>query len=340
MLINSAIDLANLENLPSPAVLNDVTRENFADKVSQSYQPVVLKNFASDWHIVQLAKESLSLVAEYLKTFDEQQNLKLVGLTADTAGRMFYNHDLSGMNFSVTNTTLSDSIDLMLNAGSKTRYCLQSLSLKQYFPQLISQLPNKLLPQTQPFIWIGNQVTVAPHFDEANNIAVVAAGKRRFTLFPPEQIKNLYIGPLDFNPAGQPISLVNLRAPDMQQFPLYAQAYANALSVELEAGDAIYMPTPWWHHVESLSPFNVLINYWWSDNRVSSQLPFPMLIHALQAFKNMPQDQQKAWQSILQYYLFEQTDNSHIPQAAQGILGQPSASTANFIHQWLASQIK
>ncbi|AGH44341.1 cupin-like domain-containing protein [Paraglaciecola psychrophila] len=87
-------------------------------------------------------------------------------------------------------------------------------------------------------------MTVAPHFDEASNIAVVAAGKRRFTFFPPEQIKNLYIGPLDFTPSGQPISLVNLRDPDLKRFPRYEEAYKNAMSVELNPGDAIYIPSP------------------------------------------------------------------------------------------------
>ena len=28
-------------------------------------------------------------------------------------------------------------------------------------------------------------------------------------------------------------------------------------------GDAIYIPPLWWHHVESLGQFNVLVNYWY-----------------------------------------------------------------------------
>lgn len=333
--------LAQLENLPMPAMVTGVTIDNFNQKVTQHYQPVVLKNFAADWHLVQHAQQSLFAAAEYLKAFEQRHTLNLVTLPESTHGRMFYSDDLSAMNFSVTKATLSDSIELMFDKQRTARLCLQSLNIKQCCPALLAQLPNSLLPEAQPFLWVGNNVTVAPHFDEANNIAVVAAGKRRFTLFPPEQIKNLYIGPLDFSPAGQPISLVDLRAPDLTKFPLYQHAHAQALSVELEAGDAIYIPTPWWHHVESLSPFNVLVNYWWSENYHSSQLPFPMLIHALQALKTMPEGQKKAWQQIMQFYILEQdpANCEHIPEAARGILGEPKQNVANFIHQWLAKQI-
>jgi hypothetical protein len=74
---------------------------------------------------------------------------------------------------------------------------------------------------------------------------------------------------------------------------------------------------------------------------LSSQLPFPMLIHALQALKAMPQGQQNAWQQIMQFYLLEQDNSSceHIPEAARGILGKSNTKVANFVHQWLAKQI-
>jgi len=91
----------------------------------------------------------------------------------------------------------------------------------------------------------------------------VVSGRRRFTLFPPEQIANLYVGPVDFTPTGAPIVLPSLTEPDFEHFPRLRVALENARVAELEPGDALYIPALWWHQVESLSNCNVLVNYWW-----------------------------------------------------------------------------
>ena len=68
----------------------------------------------------------------------------------------------------------------------------------------------ELLPPelARPRIWLGNRSEVSAHFDLSDNIACVVAGRRRFTLFPPDQVANLYVGPLDHTMAGQPASMV------------------------------------------------------------------------------------------------------------------------------------
>lgn len=332
-----------LENLPAPEEVSGVTAANFAQKVTDHYRPVVLRGFAAHWPLVQAARQSLSAAADYLKAHSNNLPQKLLSLAPDTAGRLFYNDNISGMNFSASQQPLNQAIDTMLanSSDDNNRYCVQCVPVADNFSSLLPELTNSLLnPAPKPFIWLGTRVTVPAHFDEASNIAVVAAGKRRFTLFPPEQVANLYIGPLDLTPAGQPISMVNLQQPDLQAHPRYINAYQAGLSVELAAGDAIYIPSPWWHSVTSLSDFNVLVNYWWSNAYVASALPLPMLVHAIQAFNHMPPAEQQAWQHMLHHYLFNPDDPlAHIPEDARGIQGKFTPQLAAGLHQWLAAQL-
>src|SRR3546814_5235870 len=72
------------------------------------------------------------------------------------------------------------------------------------------------------------------------------------------QFANLYLGPIDNTPAGRTVSLVDLDAPDLAAHPRFTEAMAQARTVELNPGDAIFIPSMWWHHVEGLDPFNIL----------------------------------------------------------------------------------
>ena len=92
-------------------------------------------------------------------------------------------------------------------------------------------------------IWAGTDAVTAPtHYDISDNIACVVGGHRRFTFFPPEQLPNLYVGPLDFTPAGQPTSMVKLAEPDMQRYPRFAQALAAAGNSRARARGWQYLP--------------------------------------------------------------------------------------------------
>ncbi|MGQ7357440.1 cupin-like domain-containing protein, partial [Streptococcus suis] len=83
-------------------------------------------------------------------------------------------------------------------------------------------------------IWIGNRTTAATHYDMSNNIACCLVGRRRFTLFPPDQVANLYPGPLEPTPGGQVVSMVDLRAPDLDRYPRFAAALETAQVFDLE----------------------------------------------------------------------------------------------------------
>src|SRR5690606_39159457 len=177
---------------------------------------------------------------------------------------------LQSFNFQRMNGYLKDAMDILLDFAQKPNspsFYIGSKPISEYFPGLERQNSLDILgPDIEPMIWIGNAVKVATHNDDLQNIACIAAGSRRFTLFPPGQQDNLYIGPAEITPGGRPISLVDLNAPDFARFPRFEEALKHAKVAELSVGDALYIPTNWWHNVESLTPFNILINYWWQGD--------------------------------------------------------------------------
>ena len=100
------------------------------------------------------------------------------------------------------------------------------------------------IPFPDPLVsfWLGNQTSISAHYDFPDNMACVVSGERRFTLFPPEQVSNLYVGPVDQTPSGQAISMVDFRNPDLHKFPKFAQALEHAQIAEMKAGDALFIP--------------------------------------------------------------------------------------------------
>jgi hypothetical protein len=190
-------------------------------------------------------------------------------------------------------------------------------------------------------IWIGNQTRIAAHYDFPDNVACVAAGHRRFTLFPPDQLSNLYIGPLDYTPAGQSISLVDFVNPDFVKFPKFAEALQHAQVAELGPGDALFLPSMWWHHVEALDRFNVLVNYWWRQSPEYMDTPTNALMLALLSVRDLPREQRLAWQELFRHYVFEADEASvaHIPPAARRVLAPLDADAARTLRGHLIKKM-
>jgi hypothetical protein len=195
--------------------------------------------------------------------------------------------------------------------------------------------------RVEPRVWIGNAVKINTHFDLSSNLACVVGGRRRFTLFPPAQIENLYIAPLDFTPSGAPVSLVQFTRPDLARFPRFAEALRHAQQAELEPGDALFIPYGWWHHVESLTPFNVLVNYWWND-APDFGAPHGALLHALLTIRDLPADQRAVWESVFKQLVFTDPERAleHLPPGQRGMLGAHSQERTRKIRATLARDLK
>jgi hypothetical protein len=186
---------------------------------------------------------------------------------------------------------------------------------------------------------------VPTHCDELSNVACVASGRRRFTLFPPNQLPNLYIGPLEFTPTGPPVSMVKLDNPDFERYPRFREALKTALQAELLPGDAIFIPPFWWHHVESLDLANTLINYWWKEPNAATHPTATMsdcLYYCLVNLKDLPSEERQAIGVFFNHYLFNATADTaaHIPVERRGVLGRITASYAQQIKDYLARTLK
>jgi hypothetical protein len=273
-------------------------------------RPAVLRGAFRDWPFVQAASGSDEAAVAYLDRFYNGTPVNTVVADPAEGGRLFYQPDSKELNYRESPQLLSNVLKGLLQQKTSNQplgIALQAISAAECLPGLEEDNPNPLVPEgTSARVWIGNKVTVAPHFDVSDNLACVIAGRRRFILFPPEQTPNLYPGPMDATPANVPISMVSLDSPELDRFPRYRDALDAAVVAELEPGDAIYIPYMWWHGVQSLAPFNVLMNYWWARDEVSAKHPYGALLHlAYVLYGDMPPEHRKAWRALYDHYVFQ-----------------------------------
>lgn len=305
----------------------NVDRRLFETEILPAGQPAVLKGAVAAWPLVQRRAEPPASTIEFLRNANPNTQVEWLAGDPKIEGRFFYNEAMTGVNFRRGRGAFGDALSILaknLEAPAPSALSLQALPMSVHLPTLDHEHRLELPPpDTRATVWIGNALTVAAHFDFNDNIACVAAGRRHFVLFPPEQVENLYVGPLEFTPLGVPISLVDVFNPDLFRYPRFTLAAASAQVAELEAGDAIFIPYMWWHSVRSLAPFNVLINYWWNNARQPVIAPFHCLLHAVIAISNLPRHQRTIWKSFFDHLVFQTHGDpaTHIPRERRGLLG-------------------
>lgn len=322
-----------------------ITREQFDNETRPAGRPVILRGLVKDWPAVKAGTDSLKAIGDYIKNMDSRQAVPTYLGQPDIKGRYFYNEDMRGFNFERRNIPLSASIDKLLSqqgddspigiyAGATSAGdILSGFAAANPMPLVDSEVP--------PLLWLGNTARIAPHFDTSENIACSVAGKRRFLIFPPEQIGNLYAGPIDHNMAGPPASLVNPRDIDLEKFPKFKAAMDAAMLAELEPGDALYLPSLWWHYVESEGPLNILVNYWWSA--LKNNAPMSNIALALLTLRDLPAPERAAWRHYFDHFIFGENVEAaieHIPEDIRGVLDVKSPERDNRIKQFLMSRLQ
>ena len=245
---------ANARQVP---VISAITRARFEEEVVPAHQPVVLKGLVADWTLVEKGRQSRQALAQELKAHATNEGMQAWFAAPELRGRFGYSENMAGFNHERRVVTLAELIDYLVTHGDDpaayTAYA-GGIPVPKAVPGLLPQVPMPLLETGREMLvslWLGGRSRTAAHWDLPQNLACVVAGRRRFTLFPTDQISNLYVGPLDFTLAGQPASLVDIVNPDLERFPKFRAAMNAAWAADMEPGDAVYIPSLWWHHVES-----------------------------------------------------------------------------------------
>jgi len=325
--------------------ISGIGPQGLSDELLTATQPLVLRGLAASWPMVDAALTSDRAGLDYLRRHDQGATVGAMLGPREAGGRFFYNADFNGFNFQPVHAKLSgvlDEIEGKLALDPAPTVYVGSTTVDTCLPGFRAANDLDLGGRDAlASIWIGNRTRIAAHYDVPDNVAVVAAGRRRFTLFPPEQLANLYVGPIDFTPAGQAISLVDFAAPDLARYPKFAEAMRHAQVAELGPGDAIFIPSMWWHHIEALAPFNVLVNYWWRQSPDYMDTPTGALMAALLTMRELPPAQRQAWQEIFRHYVFEADAETaaHIPPHARGVLSPLTADGARALRGHLLKKL-
>ncbi len=317
-------------------VWQQVDRITFETDILAKQEPAVIKSLVGDWPAVQASNQSNQSLCDYLKPMIKPEATEVLVGAPNMHGKFGYSADLKSFNFTKKTQPLAVILDSLLAIESlpvSPYIAIQGLSVEDRMSGFHTQNNMPLLDDDiTPRMWIGNQVTTVTHYDHQDNMACVVAGKRKFTLFPPEQVANLYIGPLLATPAGPPISVVDLAEPDFNKFPRFKRALESAQQATLEPGDAIYIPYLWWHHVESLTRFNLLVNYWWGQTFEANATPYQCMLHSMLTIPNLPEYQRKIWRSFFDHYVFQLEGGpaDHLPEHVEDIISSlPENRRAN-----------
>ncbi len=236
------------ETIPSiEAAAMDTRLERFADPKT----PLVLRGFANHWPA--FTKWS----SDYFQSEYGSTIVPTVADTADIGSRL----EKEGIRFQTR------SIGDILKDISVRGDALFVSALLSYFPDRLREdfkipLAYEQASWHRAKIYMGAAgVRVPLHRDLPHNLNVQIVGRKRWVVFPMEQGPNLYPYSLLASkvPGNSP---VNADAPDYDRFP----RLRNALAQEcvLEPGDALLLPSKYWHQTRTLD-FSISLACWFAE---------------------------------------------------------------------------
>lgn len=228
--------MGQIKTIPIERV-QSITKKEFVEKYYKPQRPVLIENLTKDWGAY--TKWNL----EYFQEHGGDQIVPLYN-SEPTKGKQNSAAPVKEMK-------LYDYLELL-----KT----QPTDLRIFFFNILDNLPELLKDIKYPDIGLkffkrlpvmffgGGGSKVLPHYDMdlSDLVHFHFHGHKSVTLFSPKQTKYLYKVPF----AVHNLETIDLDHPDFETYP--ALHYLEGIQAEMKHGDALYMPSGYWHYIKYL----------------------------------------------------------------------------------------
>jgi len=215
--------------------IKPVSREEFIEHYYHPQRPVLIENLTDAWN----DKWTLNHIKE---------------LAGDQIVPLYDNEPARGRKSvyaPATTMRFADYIDLLRTQPTDLRIFFYTL--KDHCPQLLEdfEYPDiglKFFKRLPALFFGGGKARVFAHFDIdlPDNLHIHFEGRKRVVLFSPDQSRLLYKVPFSIHN----IDRIDMDDPDFDQYP--ALAHVRGLEVYMHHGDALYIPSGWWHYITYL----------------------------------------------------------------------------------------
>jgi hypothetical protein len=238
------------------------SKKDFLELYKQ-HQPFIINGVANHWdaykkwsndYLVEVCGNNAVPVETYTPSFFQD-----------------YNYALDNNFSSPPEMKFKDYIDIISrNQKDDLSYYMAQVDFQKFFPDLTKDIIYPEYFTRKPMIilfWFGfsNKTSASVtglHFDVFHNIFVQIRGRKRFLLFPPLDYLSFY-PPLDSSLYSPGFSKVDPDNPDFESFPNFP--WQEKREVTLEAGEILYLPPFWWHHVKAVDE-NISLSFWYLPN--------------------------------------------------------------------------
>lgn len=217
--------------------VKSISKEDFIKNYYKPQRPVLIEDLAKDWP----AYKKWDL--DYIQS-----------LAGDQIVPLYNNEPTKGRQNSVVpakNMKLYDYIEVL-----KT----QPTDLRMFFYNVLQKMPELIKDFTYPDIGLnffkklpvmffggkGSKVLAHYDMDLADLVHFHFHGTKNVTLFAPDQAKYLYKVPFTVHN----LEIIDMDDPDFDKYP--ALKLAEGISVQMKHGDALYMPSGYWHYITYL----------------------------------------------------------------------------------------